>query len=245
MISHIILDLDGTLYEQKSVVLTYLKKFCQRYNLNFEQTEQDYKKAYGEVKETGKQYSDIRSFFTEVNKQFLPLIKFKSEQHYLVLLDSLAEQAKKEVLLYISPRKGVKEFLQYAKQKKLNTVVFTGGHEIHTNITLNKPDVHETLAFKEQQIEILGLKQFIDKIIPSSQFGGYKPQRIVFERLLQYLNCQGTSCVMIGNSSQDMAAEQVGMTTILLSDKKITDWNPTYRANDFLEIRKIVQELCE
>ena len=175
-----------------------------------------------------------------MNKLFLPLIGLSPREEYLTLLENLAEESKKEVLLNINPREGVKELLVYAKKKGLKIIVFTGSHEIHASVSAEKSDFSETLEFKKKQIEILGLKKCIDEIIPASLFGGYKPQRKVFEKLLKHLGCFGESCVIVGNSEYDMAGQDVGMSTILIGNKETRQWKPKYKINNFSEIKEIL-----
>ncbi|MBR9683376.1 HAD family hydrolase [Candidatus Woesearchaeota archaeon] len=248
MITHIILDLDGTLYENKSVVLDVLKQFSKENNLDLNEVKLNFIKAENTVKEKQDQFNDIKHFFNEVHKVFLPLVGFDNNEENLAYLESLVKKSENKVLLDITPRKGVIDFLEYLKSKKLKIIIFSGGHEINTIIDNNVRTNHfeRELNFKMKQIKKLEIDHLIDEMIPSSKFCGYKPQKEVFERLINYLGCKGSDCIMIGDSIVDVAANQVRMKTILIDNKdKDGKWVPDHRVKDFFEIKKVVKSYIE
>ena len=243
MIKYIILDLDGTLYEQKSVVGKTLQDFCTLNNLEFKKIEYGYRKAYNKVKNTDRTFPSIKEFFKEVDNQFLPLINMEPNKKNLKQLEKLADKAKVKVLLNIKPRAGVKQFLNYTKNQGIKTIIFSGSHQIHKHIKLDetKESFSEKLKFKKKQVEKLGIQHLIDEVISTTKFGGYKPQKKVFNNLVKYLNCNPHECLMIGDSYNDIAAKEIGMKTILLKNKeKKGPWKPDYTATSFKEIQEIV-----
>ena len=245
MITHIILDLDGTLYEKGSVTEYALKKFAKEKELDFGLVINKSKEAEEIVLKTNNKFNTHQEFFNEAYKQMLPLIGLENNSDNIQLIKDLIELAKQEILLNISPRIGVKDFLDFIQSKNLKIIVFSGGHPIKVIVD---PDIRNKnymsdLRFKEKQIINLGLRDYFDEIIPSSQFGGYKPQKEVFVSLLDHLGCKGENCIMIGDSGFDVASNQVGIKSILLGDKDSTPWIPDYRANDFSKILEIVKNL--
>ena len=245
MITHIIFDLDGTLYDQPSVVRTYLQQFSQRHNLDFQAVEQAYREAYNTIRATNKQYPSISAFFQAVDQTFITAYpQLTPQQKYLDELQHLAAEAKKEILLNIQPRAGVTEFLTNVKKQNIKIVVFSGGHAIHQHISLEQIDVEETRAFKQAQLQKLQLDNYIDEVIPASMFGGYKPEKKVFEQLLEHLHCSADACIMIGNSEHDMAAQQVGIKTILIGEAyNHFRWKPNRVVKDFCELNKVITEI--
>ena len=246
MITHVILDLDGTLYKKESVVQHVLQNLSREKNIDFEFVNERSIEAEKLIKQNPAKFESNQQFFTEAYKLMLPLIGLENSNENLKYIEDLVEEAKQKVLLDITPRKGVIELLTFLKQKNIKTIVFSGGHSIHTFIDpeIRNKNYKLDLEFKETQVKILGLGHLINEVIPTSMFNSYKPEKKVFERLLRHLECKANECIMIGNSQVDVAANQVGMKTIYLDDKKEEGaWVPDYKVSDFYEIKNIVSSI--
>ncbi|MCH7568186.1 MAG: HAD family hydrolase [Nanoarchaeota archaeon] len=241
----VVLDLDGTLYKKKSVVLEMLSNFCKKRGYELSKIETEYKKAYNIIKQSKKQHPSIKDFFSEVDKIFLENIGLNANDENLKELDQLADEAKIKVLLEIEPRSHLRNFLINVKNRGLKTIVFSGSHDIHKQVELEpeKESFSEKLEFKIQQLEKLNLIDLIDEVIPTTKFGGYKPDLTIFKKLVEYLGCEPFECIMIGDSDNDMAAKDIGMKTILIGEGKGFKWHPQYVANNFEEIDAIVRSM--
>jgi len=141
------------------------------------------------------------------------------------LLDKLVEEAKQNVLLEIKPRKNTTKLLRKAKESGIKIIVFTGSNDMYDSINFNesKEEILELKKFKLKQLEILGLLSYIDRLILTSEYGGYKPQKLVFEKLLEDLKAQPEECLMIGDTYNDLGATQLGIFSINLRIEEFKD----------------------
>jgi FMN phosphatase YigB (HAD superfamily) len=114
------------------------------------------------------------------------------------------------------------------------------------DLTKDKEEYFKLLAFKEKQLKNMKIDKYIDKLILSHKYFGFKPQKKVFEKLLHELNAKPQECIMIGDSYNDMGATQLNIFSILMSKKKCKEFTPNYIVNSFDEISKIIDfETCE
>ena len=163
------------------------------------------------------------------------------------LLDKLVEEAKQNVLLEIKPRKNTTKLLRKAKESGIKIIVFTGSNDMYDSINFNetKEEILELKKFKLKQLEILGLLSYIDRLILTSEYGGYKPQKLVFEKLLEDLKAQPEECLMIGDTYNDLGATQLGIFSIMIGDNDTKNFTPNLRIEEFKDIIDIIDfEKC-
>jgi len=236
MIKFLIFDLDGTLYEKKSVVLRYLQEFSDREKYNFDDIHQIFTNSYILAKK--ETFLSPSAFWSRVHDLFMNSIKSSKRE----LLDKLAEEAKQNVLLGITPRKNTTELLRKAKESGIKIIVFTGSNDMYDSINFNesKEEILELKKFKLKQLEILGLLNYIDRLILTSEYGGYKPQKLVFEKLLEDIKAQPEECLMIGDTYNDIGARQLGIFSIMIGDNDAKKFTPNLRIKEFKEIIDII-----
>ena len=241
MIKFLIFDLDGTLYEKKSVVLRYLQEFSDREKYNFDDIHQIFTNSYILAKK--ETFPSPTSFWSRVHDIFMNSIKSSK----MDLLDKLVEEAKQNVLLEIKPRKNTTKLLRKAKESGIKIIVFTGSNDMYDSINFNesKEEILELKKFKLKQLEILGLLSYIDRLILTSEYGGYKPQKLVFEKLLEDLKAQPEECLMIGDTYNDLGATQLGIFSIMIGDNDTKNFTPNLRIEEFKDIIDIIDfEKC-
>jgi len=241
-ITQVIFDLDGTLYEKKSVTDYALKKFSKEKNLDFNFVKSKALEAGEIIKREYKKFESSQQFFTEAYKIMLPLIGLDNSHGNLKYVEDLIEGAKQKILLDIHPRKGAINLLKFLKNSQIKLIVFSGGYPFYAifDPEIKNKNYKIDLEFKKTQLNNLGLENYFDEIIPTSMFGGYKPEKKVFMGLLGYLKCKGEECFMIGDNENDIAAKQVGIKTILLGKEECKRYIPDYRAKNFHEIKEIL-----
>jgi putative hydrolase of the HAD superfamily len=241
MIKYIILDLDGTLYKKKSVVKKYLLDFCLDQNLNYIETHKIFSESYLEAKKLI--YSNTKEFWQKVHDIFLERIQNNQRE----LLEDFCKKAYEELLIPKIPRKGLITFLKKSKKANFKIIVFSGSNNMYDSIDLTKDknEYLELLEFKKKQIKSLKLDCYIDKLILSHKYGGFKPQKFVFERLLDELNAKAYECLMIGDSYNDMGGVALGIFSILIGKNDCDEYKPNFIANSFFEIIDIIDfERC-
>ncbi|MEK6808016.1 MAG: HAD family hydrolase [Nanoarchaeota archaeon] len=241
MIRYLILDLDGTLYKKRSVVEYYLKQFAKAKNLNFTKIHKKFTRAYVVAKE--KTYKNTNIFWSQVHELFLHSINSDQKE----FLDALAEEAKLNLVHSIRPRKYLIDLLKRAKDSGIAIVIFTGSNNMYDVIKLSESEAeyNALLALKKKQIEVLGLSEYVDKLILANKYGGFKPQKFVFEKLLQDLNACADECIMIGDTYNDIGATQVGIFSILIGNNDTKEFRPNLIARTFKEITNIIDfERC-
>lgn len=258
MITHVILDLDGTLYEGNRLFSESIRDlFCAHHKLDKIIVEKIFQEKYKEVLEKaiseGKVYETISHLFDEVMELVMVDLGFDNIPKHLAHYNELRKKVDADLLLDITPRPNAIEFLKYARDKNLSLIVFSGGANPRFSKLINrncdKGELEEITKFKHKQIEILGMTDYVDGIFSTRQFGGWKPEKEVFEKLVTHLSCKAEDCLMVGDTYYDVAAKAVGMKTVLIGntaiDKLDGKFVPDYRINYFKELIPIVDELIE
>mgnify|MGYP001597588234 CR=1 FL=1 len=236
MIKYLLLDLDGTLYEKQSVVLRYLKVFAERENYDFSWLHEQFTQAYIKAKEEN--YPTPIAFWSKVHDIFMEFIQSSQRE----FLEELALQAKDDALLGIQARPYLKELLEKAKASGMQIVVFTGSNDMYNSIQLHeeKEEFLSLYAFKQKQLEKLGLSSYVDRLVLTSEYGGYKPQIFVFEKLLESLGAQACECIMIGDCYNDIGAKQVGIFSVLIGENETKEFTPNLKIQSFNELIDII-----
>ena len=124
---------------------------------------------------------------------------------------------------------GVKEFLIWAKQKKISMAVCTNKQE-HLAIDLLKK---------------IGIYNFFEYVAGSNTFDYCKPDPRHLTSVVEILNGDLKKTLMIGDSETDAnAAKNAGIPVILLEDgyteKNINEIHHNHLIKDFVNIEKIV-----
>lgn len=236
MIKFFIFDLDGTLYEKKSIVLHYLKEFAKIEGHDFNKIHQQFTNSYLLTKK--ETFSSPGEFWSRVHDNFVRVIRSDKKE----LLDELAERAKKEVFVDIAPRSHLIELFSRIKKSGGKIIVFTGSDDMYSSIRLIdlKNETNKLKIFKQSQIDTLGLTNYVDRLILTTQYGGYKPQRFVFEKLLEDIGAKPEECVMIGDTSNDLGATQLGIFSVLIGESHHEEFTPQLRIQNFKELIDII-----
>lgn len=125
---------------------------------------------------------------------------------------------------------GVKETLQYLKQKGYKMVICT-----------NKP-----LEFVEPILDTLDIKQYFDSWIGENSLSEKKPSSVPLIHLAQEANIPIDKCLMIGDSKNDILSaanakmESVGLSYGYNYDEDITKYEPTIVLNEFSNLKNIL-----
>lgn len=92
--------------------------------------------------------------------------------------------------------------------------------------------------FTRPELELMGLADYFDGILISSEEGCKKPCSVFFQRLLERYDLEPAGCIMVGNEEQsDIAgAAEMKMDSLYLhtatSSPPQGKYNPTYRVMD-------------
>ena len=241
MIKFLIFDLDGTLYEKKSVVMYYLQEFAKEEGLDLDFLHKKFTEAYLQAKK--EKFSSTEEFWSRVHIIFLDGIKSKKIEK----LETFANKAKETVLFNIKPRSNLIKFLSEAKKSGIKIIVFSGSEDMYDSINISdqKNNISKLRLFKQKQIARLGLNQYVDRIILSAEYGGYKPQKFVFEKLLENIKGKPEECIMIGDTYNDIGAVQLGIFSVLIDNNDTKEFIPNLRIKDFQELIDIIDfEKC-
>ena len=241
MIKYLIFDLDGTLYEKQSIVLRYLKAFAEKENYDFSWLHEQFTQAY--ILSKTQKYPTTTAFWSNVHDLFVKSIQSSKRD----LLENLALEAKEDALLGISIRPYLKLLLEKAKLNGIKIIIFTGSNDMYNSIVLQekKEEFLKLYSFKQKQLEKLGISNYVDKLVLSSQYGGFKPQIFVFEKLLKDLNAKPSECIMIGDCYNDIGATQLGIFSVLIGDNDTKEFKPNLKIKNFQELIDIIDfEKC-
>lgn len=100
-------------------------------------------------------------------------------------------------------------------------------------------------GFTEHELEILGIKEYFDVIMISSDCGVKKPNQIFFETLMERCNLNAKECLFVGNDEicDIFGAKKVGMDTFYIHSNCSPEYtgkgNATYTVMDALETGKV------
>ena len=141
----------------------------------------------------------------------------------------------------------------------LDEITKTYWDNVYKNLKLYK-NVKKTLKIiKENNIKIgvvsdlianiqikklikLGIAKYIDFIVTSEESGKEKPHPSIFLMALKKANCLPSDAILVGDSIKKdiIGANNVGITPILFSKKKIKCDVSNYQINDFKELLRIL-----
>ncbi|MDP3728769.1 MAG: HAD hydrolase-like protein [bacterium] len=74
----------------------------------------------------------------------------------------------------------------------------------------------------------------------TSQYGGFKPQIFVFEKMLEELKAKPSECIMIGDCYNDIGATQVGIFSVLIGNNYTKEFVPNLKIKNFQELMNII-----
>ncbi len=223
-----------------------IQTFSNKYKVNLDLVENKFSESKKQIENLNKKYLSNQDFYTDIIIQMFDVLNLEKTNKNINFAKDLVENAKQNILVKIKPRDGVIDFLKYLKKQGLKIIVFSGGNQTVVDFDYRNQNSHIDYEFKKNQLENLGLYELIDELIPTSKFLSFKPEKKVFELLIQHLNCKGKECVMIGDSDVDIAANQVNMITIYLNEKNNkSKWEADYEVNDFFKIKEIITKLIE
>lgn len=124
--------------------------------------------------------------------------------------------------------KGVKEFLELLKRKKIKRAVGTGGHGINVKLTLTKT----------------GLIDNFDVIITADDVAKGKPDPETFLLAAKKLGVKPKDCVVVGDSLNDvLGGKSAGMKVIAIVDPEYSE-DPALASPD-LEVSSLSEVTFE
>ncbi len=221
MIKSVIFDLDGTLYHPKQEISeAHVIRFCADNNINWEEFKKEFNAACKEIRAQELAHLTHDEQWSEIHK--LVLKKMNLNFDYKVL-DNYFEKTFQEVFVKnIEPSPGVKEFMEHLQENGIKIFVLSGTSYFtkhHAN-SFTPLKVQRSVYRKTMQLYNLGLMNYVEELLVSRSFGGFKPERTVYQGILDYLQIKGEECLMIGDSKNDVAAKKVGMKTIWVNNFK-------------------------
>ena len=167
-----------------------------------------------------------RSIWGQAKKEFG---KVKDEKVKKEMIDEFVNFYGKNIVNESKLIDGVKDFLQWSKERKISMAVCTNKQE-HLAIDLLKK---------------IGIYDFFDYVAGHNTFDYCKPDPRHLTSVVEILEGDLKKTLMIGDSETDAnAAKDAGMPIILLEDgyteKNITEIYHNHLIKDFIGIEKIV-----
>ena len=95
------------------------------------------------------------------------------------------------------------------------------------------------------KIESLNIKNMIDSVVISDEYGFKKPDAKIYQLILTKLNLSPTECVFVGDNPQTdiLGAVNIDMKSVLISKEK-KDFGQTWTVKNFQELTKIPELNC-
>ena len=169
-----------------------------------------------------------RSIWGQAKKEFG---KVQDEKIKKEMVKEFVDFYSKNIINESTLISGVKEFLIWAKEKKISMAVCTNKQE-HLAIDLLKK---------------IGIYDFFEYVAGSNTFDYCKPDPRHLTSVIEILDGDIRKSLMIGDSETDAnAAKAADIPVILLEDgyteKKTTEIHHNHLVRDFINIEKIVKE---
>ena len=217
----ILFDLDGTLVDTAPDLMLAHNHVMQKFGYPTKSTDQ-IRKLVGQ----GAGALLGRSIWGQAKKEFS---KVQDEKIKNEMIKDFIDFYGKNIVIESTLIKGVKEFLIWAKEKKISMAVCTNKTE-HLAVDLLKK---------------IGIYNFFEYVAGHNTFEYCKPDPRHLTSVVEILDGDIKKTLMIGDSETDAnAAKNAGIPIILLEDgyteKKITEIYHNHLVKDFIGIEKIV-----
>ena len=217
----ILFDLDGTLVDTAPDLMRAHNHVMQKFGYPTKSTDQ-IRKLVGQ----GAGALLGRSIWGQAKKEFS---KVQDEKIKNEMIKDFIDFYGKNIVIESTLIKGVKEFLIWAKEKKISMAVCTNKTE-HLAVDLLKK---------------IGIYNFFEYVAGHNTFEYCKPDPRHLTSVVEILDGDIKKTLMIGDSETDAnAAKNAGIPIILLEDgyteKKITEIYHNHLVKDFIGIEKIV-----
>ena len=217
----ILFDLDGTLVDTAPDLMLAHNHVMKKFGYPTKSTE-EIRNLVGQ----GAGTMLGRSIWGQAKKEFG---KVKDEKVKKEMIDEFVNFYGKNIVNESKLIDGVKDFLQWSKERKISMAVCTNKQE-HLAIDLLKK---------------IGIYSFFDYVAGHNTFDYCKPDPRHLTSVVEILEGDLKKTLMIGDSETDAnAAKDAGMPIILLEDgyteKNITEIYHNHLIKDFIGIEKIV-----
>ena len=217
----ILFDLDGTLVDTAPDLMRAHNHVMKKFGYPTKSTE-EIRNLVGQ----GAGTMLGRSIWGQAKKEFG---KVKDEKVKKEMIDEFVNFYGKNIVNESKLIDGVKDFLQWSKERKISMAVCTNKQE-HLAIDLLKK---------------IGIYSFFDYVAGHNTFDYCKPDPRHLTSVVEILEGDLKKTLMIGDSETDAnAAKDAGMPIILLEDgyteKNITEIYHNHLIKDFIGIEKIV-----
>ena len=217
----ILFDLDGTLVDTAPDLMRAHNHVMKKFGYPTKSTE-EIRNLVGQ----GAGAMLGRSIWGQAKKEFG---KVKDEKVKKEMIDEFVNFYGKNIVNESKLIDGVKDFLQWSKERKISMAVCTNKQE-HLAIDLLKK---------------IGIYSFFDYVAGHNTFDYCKPDPRHLTSVVEILEGDLKKTLMIGDSETDAnAAKDAGMPIILLEDgyteKNITEIYHNHLIKDFIGIEKIV-----
>ncbi len=219
----ILFDLDGTLVDTAPDLMRAHNHVMKKFGYPTKSTE-EIRNLVGQ----GAGAMIGRSIWGQAKKEFG---KVKNEEIKKEMVKDFVDYYGKNIINESTLIKGVKEFLIWAKEKKISMAVCTNKQE-HLAIDLLKK---------------IGIYEFFEYVAGSNTFDYCKPDPRHLTSVIEILDGDIQKTLMIGDSETDAnAAKAAGLPVILLEDgyteKNINEIYHNHLIKDFVGVEKIVSE---
>ena len=217
----ILFDLDGTLVDTAPDLMLAHNHVMKKFGYPTKSTE-EIRNLVGQ----GAGAMLGRSIWGQAKKEFG---KVKDEKVKKEMIDEFVNFYGKNIVNESKLIDGVKDFLQWSKERKISMAVCTNKQE-HLAIDLLKK---------------IGIYDFFDYVAGHNTFDYCKPDPRHLTSVVEILEGDLKKTLMIGDSETDAnAAKDAGMPIILLEDgyteKNITEIYHNHLIKDFIGIEKII-----
>ncbi|HIJ98604.1 TPA: TIGR02253 family HAD-type hydrolase [archaeon] len=131
--------------------------------------------------------------------------KVKKEERSRIVAAGIVEYHNTKFRL-LKPFPGVKKTLEKLKASGYKLGIITNGR-----------------ATKQwDKLIRLNVSKFFDIVVISEEVGSEKPSKKIFRTALKKAKCRAREAVMIGDKPEDMAAEKIGMHTVMFKGRNFT-----------------------
>ncbi len=241
MIKLVIFDLDGTIINNKSMILCEL--VSESFGIDSESVRSAWKRTELIMKNKQGSCSSVKDYFYVFNTIFLKELGLVPEEK-MKELNELVKRMRNEVKNGIQVHDGIIESLSLIRKKGKFLSLLTGGWQGNLRnfsqefIKTKVKRIHEILRNND-------LEKYFDFIFITYVDGVLKPDMRTFQKVLDHFKVRPEEAVMIGDSEQDILAKRLGIKTILFDPYGTyeSDVKPDFVIKHYSELPGVLKEI--